>query len=350
MMNSLHSSPACRGRMFAPPPGSAASGRPLAQRRAPVARQGAVVVRKAKLPDLELVDVPREASFKVWSHGQPFRTVRWHYHPEYEIHLVTATSGRTYVGDYIGTFAPNNLVMVGPGLPHNWVSEAAPEMATQRHRLVLQFSEAFMAGCLARFPELRAMAPLLSEAAAGVEFETATGAEARPILDALLEAAGPHRIELLFKLFDCLYRARGWRRLSSMDYRLSAEAYASQPINHVLAHISRNLGGELREGELARLGGFTPTAFSRAFRQHTGQTFVRYVNRLRVQRACELLMNTDETVADICFQVGFSNLSNFNRQFLAQKHLPPSQFRRYHRRNAIVASAAEGAAAVVGSS
>ncbi len=46
----------------------------------------------------------RNESFKVWSHGYPYRTVRWHFHPEYEIHLVTATSGTFLVGDYVGTF------------------------------------------------------------------------------------------------------------------------------------------------------------------------------------------------------------------------------------------------------
>ena len=72
---------------------------------------------------------------------------------------------------------------------------------------------------------------------------------------------------------------------------------------------------------------------SRAFKQHTGLTFVRYVNRLRIARACELLMTAADSVADICFQVGFNNLSNFNRHFLALKGLSPSAFRREHRAN-----------------
>ncbi len=53
-------------------------------------------------PDLELVAVRRDESFKVWSHGYPYRTVRWHFHPEYEIHLIVATTGKIFVGDHIG--------------------------------------------------------------------------------------------------------------------------------------------------------------------------------------------------------------------------------------------------------
>ena len=90
-------------------------------------------------PDLEVVQIRRGESFAAWSHGYPFRTVRWHFHPEYELHLVVATSGRYFVGDFIGEFEPGNLVLTGPNLPHNWVSDipqgnAAP--AARPHRPV----------------------------------------------------------------------------------------------------------------------------------------------------------------------------------------------------------------------
>ena len=63
--------------------------------------------------------------------------------------------------------------------------------------------------------------------------------------------------------------------------------------------------------------------------------FVQYVNRLRVNHACELLISTDKAITEVCYDCGFNNLSNFNRQFLALKAMPPSQFRRYHRLNVL---------------
>jgi len=74
-------------------------------------------------PDLELAQVRDDQSFKIWSHGYSYRTVRWHFHPEYELHLVTATKGDRYVGDHIGAFCAGDLVLVGPNLPHNWISD-----------------------------------------------------------------------------------------------------------------------------------------------------------------------------------------------------------------------------------
>ena len=285
-------------------------------------------------PDLEIVDVRQDESFKVWSHGYPFRTVRWHFHPEYEIHLITETTGRSFVGDYIGDFEPGNLVMTGPNLPHNWISDIPAGTFVKQRCLVLQFTSQFIASCLATFPELRFVGGLLTEADCGIEFSAETAAAARIALTELLEATGARRIMLFIGLLESLHQCRGKRRLASLGYQPTPEVYMSEPLNHVLAHIARNLGGNLRENELAQLSGYSVSAFSRAFRRHTGITFVQYVNHLRVNHACELLMHDDMRMTDICFEVGFNNLSNFNRQFLAQKNMPPSLFRRTHRTNA----------------
>src|SRR5688500_4525291 len=73
-------------------------------------------------PDLEIVEVRGDESFTAWAHGYPYRTVRWHFHPEYEIQLIVETRGVYFVGDHVGHFEPGNLVLMGPDLPHNWFS------------------------------------------------------------------------------------------------------------------------------------------------------------------------------------------------------------------------------------
>ena len=95
-------------------------------------------------PDLAVVDVLQHESFKVWGHGYPYRTVRWHFHPEYEIQLITQTSGQYFVGDFIGNFQPGNLVFMAPNLPHNWVSDVPEGEVIPRRNLIVQFSDSFL--------------------------------------------------------------------------------------------------------------------------------------------------------------------------------------------------------------
>jgi AraC-like DNA-binding protein len=284
-------------------------------------------------PDLELVAVRRDESFKAWSHGYPYRTVRWHFHPEYEIHLITATTGRMFVGDHIGAFAPGNLVMTGPNLPHNWVSDVPPDVTIEQRCLVLQFDADFIAQCIDTFPDLRELTALLDESRAGLLFPPATGETARPLLTALIDARGTRRVILFMQLLDLLAGCRARRRLASVAWRSEPNRYASSRINHVLAYLGEHFAQPQREAELAQLAGQSVSAFSRTFRRHTGLTFVQYVNRLRINLACELLATDTLSITEICYQCGFNNLSNFNRQFLLLKDMPPSKFRAYQQLN-----------------
>src|SRR6195952_1599057 len=150
--------------------------------------EGSTAGTRVARPDLELVAVPTDESFKVWSHGYPYRTVRWHFHPEYEIHLITATTGKYFVGDYIGNFAPGNLVMTGSNLPHNWVSTVPAEGQVSERCLVLQFDAGFVQRAISAFPELKRVELLLDASCWGVLFTPETGAAAEPVMRELLGA------------------------------------------------------------------------------------------------------------------------------------------------------------------
>jgi AraC-like DNA-binding protein len=85
---------------------------------------------------------------------------------------------------------------------------------------------------------------------------------------------------------------------------------------------------------VAARANMNPQAFSRYFRKITFKRFIDYVNEVRIGKACRLLIDTDKTVAEICFQSGFHNLSNFNRQFHKVKALTPKEFRKQFNRHA----------------
>jgi AraC-like DNA-binding protein len=291
-------------------------------------------------PDLEVVQVREDQSFKIWSHGYPFRTVRWHFHPEYELHLVTATEGTRYVGRHIGPFGIGDLVLVGPNVPHNWISNVEPGQIVDERCLVLQFTEEFMVGCMTTFPELRFLETLMKESACGVRFGVGLCARVEPLLRELLERAeGGRRAALFLEIFDMLGRDSTRVSLDSSGSLFDPSAYMSSCMNAVLQNIGQNFKRDLKEADLAKLNGQSVSAFSRSFRRHTGLTFVQYVNAMRIELACQHLTQDDLTITDICFEVGFNNLSNFNRQFLVVKGMTPSRFRSLYRRGMRLAAA-----------
>jgi AraC-like DNA-binding protein len=291
-------------------------------------------------PDLELVQIRQDQAFKVWSHGYPFRTVRWHFHPEYELHLVTSTIGNRYVGDHIGPFVPGDFVLVGPNLPHNWISNVGPGETVEERCIVLMFSQECISGCLSLFPELRFVERLLKEASQGLKFGASLSERAEPLMRELLQSEGARRISLFIEMLDHLGRDADRTPLASAKFRLDPSVYMSKAMNSVLDFVGRNVAGELKEADLAKLNGQSLSAFSRSFRKLTGLTFVQYVTAMRIELACQHLTQDDLTITEICYEIGFNNLSNFNRQFLLLKGMPPSKFRTLYREGMRLVAAA----------
>jgi AraC-like DNA-binding protein len=265
-------------------------------------------------PDLEVVQIGRAESFKAWEHGYPFRTVRWHFHPEFELHHVVATTGRYFVGDFIGNFAPGNLVLTGPNLPHNWVSHLPAGTEVPLRSRVLQFSETFIRDATQLLPELAAVLPVLEASRRGVLFSAETATRVAPMMADLIRASEVRRIELFMSIVGTLSRAQGIRPLTSESYHPDPSGFMATGINEALAHISSHLAEPFSEKDLAEISRLSPSGFSRSFKRHTGMALSQYVNRLRINLASQLLMSEAAmSVTDICFAAGFKNISNFNR-------------------------------------
>lgn len=286
-------------------------------------------------PDLELIETQRNKSFRLYTHDYPHKAAKWHFHPEYELHHITASVGKYFVGDYIGSFEPGHLILTGPNLPHNWVSDLPDARAVINRDIVLQFSAEFIDGVLAVLPDLAHVKSLLLEARRGVLFAPAVGMAAQGLLTDMLHAEGFARIQQFFALLDLLINDGARQVLAGVNYAPDPAHYMSSTINQVLAAIDDQLASDLREADFAALAGMSVTTFSRFFRKQVQLSFVQYVTQLRINRSCELLMNTDLSVTDICFLVGFNNVSNFNRHFLAHRQIPPSKFRSYHQELAV---------------
>ena len=84
--------------------------------------------------------------------------------------LITATSGKAFVGDWIGPFQPGHLVLCGPRLPHNWISMDMPDCGVAERDLVIQFERGPIAHAAEVMPELAEVMALLERARHGVEF------------------------------------------------------------------------------------------------------------------------------------------------------------------------------------
>ena len=272
---------------------------------------------------------PPEASgvVRCLSHGFPTPLARWHCHDEYELHLITQTSGKAFVGDWIGPFEPGHLVLCGPRLPHNWVSLDAPEGGVAERDLVIQFLHAPIEQAAQCWPEFGELMPLLERSRLGIEF---FGMRERALAhwSRVKHTHGLRRLAAFCDFLADLAQCTDYRLLSSVQMRGATDEGEHEQINAIVNRVSQTGGEPVSAGAIAAELGMSESRFSRFFRRATGNTFTDFVNRVRVQRACLLLMESDRFIADIGFEVGFNNVANFNRRFLEIKGMTPSEFRK----------------------
>ena len=280
-------------------------------------------------PSYELMDDHEGLSIIYRQHGFPCPLVRWHFHKEYELHLIVASAGKVFVGDYIGNFTPYSLFLTGPNLPHNWISQVAPDEVVDKRDMLVNFTDELLENGHQVFAELRQLTPLLERSRYGIEFrDTTLIMRAAELMQAIADSRGVSRLGHFFILMELLAGCERYQLLSATTSLQLADESSVDRTNRAVDYIFAHYGRELSLEEVAEHLGMKPTYFSRVFKQATGRSFVEFVNRLRISKSCELLADGDRPVTQVCFESGFNNISNFNRRFQQLKGMTPSHYRR----------------------
>lgn len=281
----------------------------------------------ARSPELGYEPPEETGLVRCLSHGFPTPLARWHFHDEYELHLIVATAGKAFVGDWIGPFEPGHLVLCGPRLPHNWISLDLPKGGVAERDLVIQFRHEPLLRAAGDIPELAEILPLLERARHGIEF-FGMGERARKQWTRVKRGRGMLRFSSFCDFLCDLARCTNYRLLSNVQMQGVNDDAQLDLINTVVSRITADVAQTLLAGDFAAELGMSESHFSRFFRRATGNTFTAFVHRVRINRACQLLMESDRFVSRICYEVGFNNIANFNRRFLEIKGMTPSAFRQ----------------------
>ncbi len=257
-------------------------------------------------------------------------TVRWHYHPEIEIAFVISGSGQRFVGDSIENYGPLDLVMIGPDMPHVW-TRSDKEVAT--HCIVIQFKKDCFGAKFFEAPELRKINKMLTNARVGIQFSSECAKEIGQQMWRLLDATGSSRVTLLMQILESLARSACGRSLASVSFEGDVDIKMSRHLQLCHDYIIEHISETIRADEVARHLGMSSSSFSRHFRAVTDDTFVSFLNEVRVVSACKMLVDdSDKSIGEIAHLNGFPNLSNFNRRFREYHNMTPRDYRQKHAR------------------
>lgn len=256
-----------------------------------------------------------------------------HTHEVFELNFTQGGKGvKRIVGDSVEIIDDYDLVLVdGDQLEHGWFNTDNVPSKNDRE-ITIQFSRSLLPPPLIDKKQFLTIKNLLERSKKGVAFSLHTILRVKPLIMALVSEQDGFRavIEMLDLLHE-LSLAEDSRTLASNTYAsVNADVAKEGRMVAVMDYIHANYAGTVLLHDLAALVNMSDAGFSRYFKAATGMNMTEYVLDYRISRAAWMIVHTDRTISEICYAVGFDNLSYFHRQFKRRKGSTPNEFRRLY--------------------
>jgi AraC-like DNA-binding protein len=272
-----------------------------------------------------------DKSFIVFRETGQFFPCPWHYHPEYELVQITSSTGRRMVGDHIGYFENDDLVFMGPKLPHVWLNDPQyinGEADNVADGIVIQFVSGFLGETFLNIPEIEDFKRVLELSDRGMVIKGQTREKINALMKQMLHSSGLKRLSILFTIFDLLATTKEYELLASPGYLQKTQLHCSDRFNKVTEYIMLNFDNDITLPDIASFSNMAVTTFCNFFKEYYRVTFVEYLNTVRIGYACKLLADKNKNVVEVAYESGYKNLANFNRQFKKFKQMTPTEYRR----------------------
>ena len=254
---------------------------------------------------------------------------RLHYHPEIQLTLIKQGEGTLLVGNRIDNFGPYDLLLIGDNLTHVLRNRADGDESGIKRRSVaysIFFRREALQQTLFSLPELGPVNQLLQEAKHGVRIRFQGANAITGQMESLPHLRPFEQLMVLLNTLDFVATHPGREILSTMTYERPRRPDDHQRLDEVFSYLLEQYALPITLETVADVANLSPGAFCRFFKLHTRKTFSGVLNEIRIENACRLLHQSNQSISQIAFVCGYTSLSNFNRQFKGITGLTPGQY------------------------
>lgn len=282
-------------------------------------------------PLLFKVPVIDDRSFRVEQDDLPHFYEKLHFHPEIQLTLIEHGEGTLIVGDRIDRFSRYDILLLGANLPHVLRSDPdyfQPDSTRRSISVSVLFRPEQLEASVLSLPETKHLKLLLQEARHGVRLRCREGDSLAEHLETLPTLRPFEQLMRLLRALDTLATNPDREVLSITAYEQPRRPDDHRRLEQVFSFIFQHYASPVSLDDVASVSNLTPGAFCRFFRQHTRKTFSHLLNEVRIEHACRHLRHSKQTISQIAFSCGYTNLSNFNRQFREITGMTPGEYIR----------------------
>jgi len=262
-----------------------------------------------------------------------------HYHPELQITLILEGTGTRFIGDSVDRFRAGDIFLIGPNLPHVFRNESRHNGDSANYSAAsvsIYFKREVFGNEFYTLPETRRLTDLINRSYRGISVSPDIRGILAVEIESIVSLNGFEKVLKLLQILHLLSEAMdNSDSISSMSFTSPEKDSDNHRINDVFEHVMKYYNQDIKLDMVAGIASMSPTAFCRYFKSRTGNTFSEFLMKIRVGQACRLLIDEDMSIAQVCYESGFNNLSNFNRHFKLIAGCTPTEYIRIHNRAAV---------------
>lgn len=276
----------------------------------------------------EVTPLSEEDCFVIIKRTKTEFTYPVHIHPECELNFIENAKGaQRVVGDSIEEIDDLELCLIAnENLEHAWMNYKC--QSKEIREITIQFQKELLLQGLLSKKQFHSIAVMLENANKGVVFSRPTIEMIKLSLYSLNATQdGFYSVVELLKILHELSMDENPRILSSSVFVNKDDSSESRRVQKMINYMHDNYQKDIHLSDVAAYVNMSEVSFSRFMKKRTGKNYVEYLNDLRLGIASRYLVDTNKTIAEICYDCGFNNLSNFNRIFKKRKGLTPKEFR-----------------------
>jgi hypothetical protein len=209
----------------------------------------------------------------------------YHHHPEYELVYIKKGSGVRIVGDDISEFEKDDLVFLGPFLPHVWRCDASYSRIDGSFAgkgYVIQFLQEFMGNSFLRLPENRGLRALFSHASRGCRFFGRTKVRLIEFITNMQSMNPTERFYTLFSIFKILATTEEYQFICSPAFHETNAKSEREPLREVVEFILKNFKEDIKLKDVLEIANMSNTQFFLAFKKMYRMPFKSYLLKLRI--------------------------------------------------------------------
>ncbi|SEA18244.1 AraC family transcriptional regulator [Pedobacter hartonius] len=265
------------------------------------------------------IPVSHDRTIIVQTEEMPYFYTYLHRHKEIQLTWIQEGEGTLVAGMNMHLFRAGDIYLFGANMPHVFKSDADYFNADSQKRIrtiTVFFNPYDKLSALFDLPEMKIIRAFLQDYEGGFKVPKQLIPDISDRLQGLLNAEGIDQLMQFLHLLKTLSSVKDLESLTLNSFPRAINDNEGMRVASIYNYIIQNYNKPITLEEVAGQAYMTPHAFCRYFKKHTRYTLVSFLNKVRINEACKLLMSGSHNgIAAVAYSCGFNSITNFNRVF-----------------------------------